>query len=132
MRKEGCPTTSLKSCTIIIKKIEKSKINANHFTPSYKISEHEAILAVQQYLPYDLSVFYLYSHQEKIEERTNLAFLVIVNDLVDKVADKYTCSPINNHITYSPIEIYFDNLYSLTIINFIFVAYTSDRMQINT
>ena len=50
-------------------------------------------------------------HQDKIKGKDNLTFPEKLNDLADSVADKYAWSPINNHISFTPLAIYFDNLY---------------------
>ena len=75
------------------------------------MSEHEVILAIEKYLPYNFFVIHLYSHQQKIKGRANLTFPERLIDLADKVADKYARSPINNHVASFPIAIYFDNLH---------------------
>ena len=80
---------------------------------SYKISEHESIRAIQNYLPCRLSVIYIYSHQDKIRGRDNFTLPEKLIDLVDSVADKYDRSPINNHVPFTHLAIWFDKSYIL-------------------
>ena len=58
----------------IVKKVQKTKKSATFFKPSYKMSEHEAIIAIQKYLPHQLILIHLYSHQDKIKGTDNLTF----------------------------------------------------------
>ena len=97
--------------TEIVKKVQKTKKTASFFKPSYKISEHETIITIQKYLPHQLIVIQLYSHQDKIKGTENLTFPEKLNDLAASVADTYARSPINNHIPFTPLAIYFDTLY---------------------
>ena len=58
----------------IIKKVKKTKTTANYYKLSYKMSEHEAIIAIQKYLLRQLIVIHVYSHQDKIKGKNNLTF----------------------------------------------------------
>ena len=95
----------------IVKKMKKTRTYEKQFKPSYEMSKNETVLAIQHYLPHHFSVIHIYSHQDKVKWRSNLTYSKRLNELVDKVTDKYACSPINNHVPYSPIAIYFDNIY---------------------
>ena len=77
------------------------------------MSEHESIIAIQHHLPQEITIFHLYSHQDKIKGNANLMFPEKLNDLSDSVADKYARSQINNPIPFTPLAIYFDNAYLL-------------------
>ena len=46
----------------IVKKVEQLTKTNNKFKPYYKMSEHEAISAIQQYLPSNTQIIHLYSH----------------------------------------------------------------------
>ena len=46
----------------IVKKVKHLTKTNNKFKPYYKISEHEAISAIQQYLPSNAQIIHLYSH----------------------------------------------------------------------
>ena len=70
------------------------------------MSEHEAILAIQQFLPQNLNVIDIYRRQDKIKGKDNLTFPEWLNNLADSVADKYTNLPINNHVPFTPTAIY--------------------------
>ena len=58
----------------IVKKIKKLSTTTNHFQPYYKMSEHEAIIAIQHYLPSRINVIHLYSHQDKVKGKDKLTF----------------------------------------------------------
>ena len=51
------------------------------------MSEHEAIIAIQHYLPQRIQVIHLYSHQDKIKGKDKLPFPEKLNNLADNIAD---------------------------------------------
>ena len=95
----------------IVKKIKKLSTTTNHFQPYYKMSEHEAIIAIQHYLPSRINVIHLYSHQDKVKGKDKLTFPEKLNNLADSIADNYARSPINNHIPLTPLAVYFNHNY---------------------
>ena len=97
-------------------KINKMKTKPKYFKSLYKMFEYKTILAIEQNIPCKISVIHLYSHQDEIKGRANHSFPEQLDDLEDKVGDKYSRSPINRRVLYSPIVIYFDNL--CTFINY--------------
>ena len=58
----------------IVKKVQKLTKTNNKFRPYYKMSEHEAIIVIQHYLPQQIQVIHLYSHQGTIKGNDNLTF----------------------------------------------------------
>ena len=46
----------------IVKKVKQLTKTNNTFKPYYKMSEHEAISAIQKYLPSNTQIIHLYSH----------------------------------------------------------------------
>ena len=75
------------------------------------MSEHEAISAIQQYLPSNTQIIHLYSHQDAIKGKVNLTFPKKLNDLVDDIAGTYVRSPINNHTPFTPLAVYINMKY---------------------
>ena len=104
-------------CTIycdnkeIVNKVQQLTKTKNEFQPYKKISEHEAIIAIQHYLPKRIHVIHIYSHQDAIKEKTNLTFPEKLNDLADNIAGTYARSPINNHIPMTPLAVYINKQY---------------------
>ena len=93
-----------------LQKLTKWKQNQNilnHYTKCLNIKP-SWLLNIN--IPCKISVIYLYSHQDKIKGRANHSFPEQLDDLEDKVGDKYSRSPINRRVLYSPIVVYFDNL----------------------
>ena len=76
-----------------------------------KMSEHEAIIAIQHYLPKHIRVIHIYSHHDAIKGKTKLTFLKKLNDLADNIAGAYARSPINNHIPMTLLAVYINNQY---------------------
>ena len=87
---------------IYLKKVKHLTKTNNKFKPYYKISEHEAISAIQQYLPSNAQIIHLYSHQDAIKGKANLTFPEKLNNLADGIAGTYVRSPINIHIPFTP------------------------------
>ena len=69
------------------------------------MSEQEAIIAIQHYLPLRINVIHLYSHQDKVKGKDRLTSPEKLNNLVDSIADNYARSPINNHIPLTPLAV---------------------------
>ena len=69
------------------------------------MSEHEAISAIQQYLPDNTQIIHIYSHQDAIKGKANLSFPEKLNDLADGIAGVHARSPINNHIPFTPLTV---------------------------
>ena len=109
-----------------VKKIQKITTTNNHFKPYYKISEYEAIIAIQHYLPQRIQVIHLYSHQDKIKGKDKLTFPEKLKDLGDTIADTYARSPLNNHILFTPFA-----TISPTTINTTFVDSAFNKTQMN-
>ena len=95
----------------IVQKVQKINKTKNYFKPSYKMFEHEAILAIHHYLAQKITIVHLYSNQDKIKDKANLTSPRKLNDIVDSFSDKYARSLINNHIPFTPLEVYFNNTY---------------------
>ena len=75
------------------------------------MSEHEAIIAIQHYLPKRIRVIHIYSHQDAIKGNANLTFPEKLNDLADNIAGTYSKSPINHHIFMTPLTVYINKQY---------------------
>ena len=75
------------------------------------MSEHEAIIEIQHYLPARINIIHLYSHQDKVKGKDNLIFPEKLNKLADFIADNYARAPIKNHIPLTPLAVYFNNNY---------------------
>ena len=95
----------------IVKKIKKFSTTTNHFQPYYKMSEHEAIIAIQHHLPSRINLIHFYSHQDKVKGKDKLTSPEKLNNLADSIADNYARSPINNHIPLTPLAVYFNHHY---------------------
>ena len=95
----------------IVNKVQEINTTKNYFKSSYKMFEHEAIIAIQHYVRHKITIVHLYRHQDKIKGKTNLVFSEKLNDLTDSVANKYVRFPINNHIPFTPLAEYFNNTY---------------------
>ena len=96
----------------IVKKIQKLSTTTNHFQSYYKMSEYEAIIAVQHYLPLRINVIHLYSHQYNVIGKDKLIFPERLNNLAESIADNTARSPINNHIPLTPLAVYFNHNYT--------------------
>ena len=96
----------------IVKKIQKLSTTTNHFQSYYKMSEYEAIIAVQHYLPLRINVIHLYSHQYNVKGKDKLIFPEKLNNLAESIADNTARSPINNHIPLTPLAVYFNHNYT--------------------
>ena len=75
------------------------------------MSEQEAIIAIQHYLPLRINVIHLYSHQDKVKSKDRLTSPEKLNNLAESIADNYARSPINNHIPLTPLVVYFNHNY---------------------
>ena len=95
----------------IVKKVQKINTTIDHFEPYYKMSKHEAIIAIQRYLPQRINVIHLYSYQDKIKGKAKLTFPEKLNDLVDSIVNNYDRFPLNNYIPFTPLVVYFNNNY---------------------
>ena len=95
----------------IVKKIQKHSTTTNHFQPYYKMSKHEAIIAIQHYLPRRINVIHFYGHQDKIKGKDKLTFPEKLNNLADSIPDNSARSPINNHIPLTPFAVYLNHNY---------------------
>ena len=73
--------------------------------------EHEAIIAIQNYLPSRINIMHLYSHQDKVKGKNKPTFPENLNNLADSIANNYARSPINNHIPFTPLAVYFNKNY---------------------
>ena len=115
----------------IVKKIQKISTTTNHFQPYYKMSEHEAIIAIQHYLPRRINVIHLYSHQDKVKGKKKLIFPEKLSNLVDTIADNYARSPLNNHIPFTPLAVTSIITTSPTTTNIISVDSVFNKIQMN-
>ena len=95
------------------------------------MSEHEAIIVIQHYLPQQIQVIHLYTHQDTIKGKNSITFPEKLNDLVDNIADTYARSPINNHILLTPLQYNSIRNISSTIINTTFDDLFFNRTQMN-
>ena len=75
------------------------------------MSEHEAIIAIQHYLSRRIQIIHLYRHQDKIKGKAKLTFPEKLNDLADNIANTYARSPLNNHILFTSLVVYFNQKY---------------------
>ena len=104
-------------CTIycdnkeIVKKVQKLTKTKNEFKLYYKMSEHKAIIAIQNFLPKRIHVIHIYILRDAIKGNATLTFPEKLNDLADNIAGTYAKSPINNHIPMTPLAVYINKQY---------------------
>ena len=75
------------------------------------MSEHEAIITIQHYLPKRIHVIHIHSHQDAIKGKANLTFPGKLNDLADNIAGIYARLPIHNHIPVTLLTVYINKQY---------------------
>ena len=91
-----------------LKVIIKSKRTYLH---GYRISKHEAVLALIHIISKLLQVYHIKSHQNKVNGKDNLNVPEKLNSIADELADTYDTVPKQCNIPTTPVAIYFNGQY---------------------
>ena len=95
----------------VVKKLKAIIKNKQTYLYGYRMSEHEAILALIPILPTTLHVRHIKSHQDKVIGKENLNLSEQLNSIADDLVDTYASIPKQCHIQSTPVAVYHNESY---------------------
>ena len=98
----------------IVNKINTLSNNHNSFNEQHKITDYDAVLQLNEYLPKNVIAFHVKRHQDKIKKWEILTIPERLKTQADEHTGNNAKVPINNHIINTSMVIYINGNYAPT------------------
>ena len=94
----------------VVNKMKRLITDEKYYDEYIQTADHEAVHLRKKYLPSQLSINYVRSHQDKRKKKCNLTTVERLNIAADELVGSTSIRPINSHIN-TPFAIYIDSNY---------------------